>query len=332
MRRMLIIVCLLCGLLACNREAAVTTTIDGFALGTTYHIVVRSDRTLEIQNELDSLFASANRSMSLYDDSSLLCRINRNETDSLDAHLIRCIEIAKGVSRESDGLYDITVKPLSEVWGFAARDKTSNPNIDSLLRFVGYEKISIVNGRLVKQNPGTQFDLNSIAKGYIVDLVAQYLDSLGIANYLVEIGGEIDCKGLNPKNKEWSVAIDRPVEGNFTPGEDVQVILEITNTGLATSGNYRRFYTDESGRKIVHTINPKTGMSQISNLLSATILAENCALADAYGTMMMAVGLDKAMEILESRSDIEGFLVYTDEKGNYQTFVSSGLKDNIKKP
>lgn len=331
MSRLILIGCLSAILCGCVSKGDVATTFDGFALGTSYHIVVRSDRAVDLSSQIDSLLDVANRSMSIYSDSSLISRINRNETDSVNRFIADCIELAAGVSRESDGLYDITVKPLSEAWGFAAREKSKNPNIDSLLQFVGYEKVTVQNGKIVKQNPGTQLDLNSIAKGYIVDLVAEFIGNQGIENYLVEIGGEINCRGMNPKGKPWGVAIDQPIDGNYSPGDSIQVVLEITDVGLATSGNYRRFYIDESGRKIAHTINPKTGRSEISNLLSATIIAKNCALADAYGTMMMAVGLDRAKQILSDRDDILGYLIYSDEQGNFKTYCSPALEKQIRK-
>lgn len=331
MKRIFLTVLLAVSLTACKTDKYIATTVDGFALGTTYHIVALADRKLELQARIDSVLNAANMSMSIYNDSSLVCRLNRNETDSMDRFITDCVETAYKVSVESGGLYDITIKPLTEAWGFAAKEKTSNPNIDSLLQFVGYEKIKIENGRLIKENPNMQFDLNSIAKGYTVDLVAEFLAGLGIENYLVEIGGEIDCKGLNPSGKPWGVAIDKPIDGNFTPGENVQVVLEITDIGLATSGNYRKFYTNEAGEKIVHTINPKTGVSEISNLLSATVLAKNCTLADAYGTMMMAIGLDESIRILESRDDIMGYLIYTDKNGNFQTYCSPTLEKQIRK-
>lgn len=314
----------------CVRTGDTVTTIDGFAQGSTYHIVVKSDRQRpEIQQAIDSLLGVIDRSVSLFNDSSLLNRINRGETDSVDAHIAYCVETAEKISRESDGMYDITIKPIFEAWGFTGRECDGDPDIDSLLRYVGHEKIRIENGRLVRTMPGVQIDLSSIAQGYSADMLARLLEEHGIEEYLVEIGGEIFCRGTNPSGTDWRVGIDKPVEGNFTPGADMQVKLSLTGLGLATSGNYRKYHTDSKGRKIVHTINPKTGYSEISNLLSATVIAENATLADAYGTLMMVIGLDRSIELLNHHPELMGYLVYTDDAGRFKTYVSPALERHI---
>lgn len=320
---------LLCGS-GCLRTGDVVTTIDGFAQGSTYHIVVKSDRERpELQQAIDSLLEEIDRSMSLFNDSSLLNRINRGETDSVDTHIAYCVETAQKISRESDGMYDITIKPIFEAWGFTGKEIDADPNIDSLLQYVGYEKIRIENGRLLRSMPGVQIDLSSIAQGYSADMLARMLETHGIIEYLVEIGGEIFCRGTNPSGTDWRVGIDKPVEGNFTPGADMQVKLHLTGLGLATSGNYRKYHTDSQGRKIVHTINPKTGYSEISNLLSATVIAENATLADAYGTLMMVVGLERSIELLNRHPELMGYLVYTDDEGHFATYVSPALEEHI---
>ncbi len=310
------------------------TVLDGFALGTTFHIIVRDreDRA-DMRVQIDSVFALANSSLSIYNPYSRLSRINNNETDTADVHIIYCVEMAERISRETDGLYDVTVKPLVDAWGFGKEGiKNTTPNIDSLLPFVGYEKVRIDGMRIIKSNPGVQLALNSIAKGYTVDLLAQMIEAQGITNYLVEVGGEIVCKGKNSKNKDWQIGIDKPIDGNFVPGEDVQVVIQMSGHGLATSGNYRNFHTDDTGRKISHTLNPKTGYSQTNNLLSVTIIAENCATADAYTTAMMVVGLERAKEILLAHDDLAGYLIYADQGGNFQTFISPALERMIVVP
>lgn len=317
---------LLCATLStCTNAIREDIIMHGFALGTSYKIIVEPTDTTGFVRSLDSLFTVVNNSMSVYNPNSRLNKLNRNETDSVDIHIAYCIETAAKISAMSNGEYDITVKPLTEAWGFTGQDATYKPNIDSLLQYVGYRKIYIRNGKLVKEKPEIQLDLNSIAKGYTVDLVSRLIESRGIENYLVEIGGEIFCKGVNKTGGEWRAGVDRPDEGNMTPGTSYQAIISFTGKGMATSGNYRKFYTDKDGRKVVHTINARTGESKPSNLLSATVIAENCATADALGTLMMAVGLEKSVKLLNDNPDLMGYLIYTDKNGEYATYTTPNL-------
>lgn len=313
-----------------EKRSATKTVIDGFAQGGTYHIVLIGERDLsQLKPRFDSLFALVDRSMSLYNPGSLLNRINRNETDTLDTFIRQCLETARNISRESDGLYDVTVKPIVSAYGFTGGKATRDPNIDSLLRFVGYEKISVSDNRLLRSTPHIQIDLSSIAQGATADYIGRYIEELGIGDYLVEVGGEIFCRGTNASGRPWVVGIDRPFEGNFASGADLQVKLGISGLGLATSGNYRKYYTDSSGRKIVHTINPKTGMPVISNLLSATVVARTSALADAYGTLFMVMGLERSIEFLKTKPELQAYLIYSDEQGNYRTYITPQLKSMI---
>ena len=303
-------------------------TIDGFGLGTSYHIIIESPDTAGIRYSIDSLFNELENSLSVYRKNSLINRLNRNETDTVDVHIARCIERASIVSRLTGGVYDITIKPLTDAWGFTEKQRQVNPNIDSLLQYVGYRKIKIVNGRLVKERPEIHIELNSIAKGYIVDAAAEFVGSCGVTNYMVEIGGEIRCKGVNSKSMPWQIAIDRPVEGNYIAGSDTQITLSVTDKALATSGNYRRFYIDETGRKVVHTVNALTGSSSPGNVLSATVITNECAISDALATAMMAVGLDRSVEILEANPGWSAYLIYSNEDGSYGEYYSPALLGN----
>ena len=310
--------------------------IEGAGIGTTYRIVAHTgkENIRRIVDAADSIFNMMTMSVSIYDSTSLLSRINRGETDSVDCHIERLLEMAAEVSELSDGKYDVTVAPLTEAYGFAGGDKPKHtPNIDSLMEFVGYRKVSVADGRLVREDKRMQLDFNSIAKGYTVDLIAGAIDSMGIADYMVEVGGEIVCRGKNPLSGMWRVAVDSPVDGNMTPGENCQVILKLTDCGMATSGNYRRFYIDENGRKIAHTIDPTTGQSAVSNLLSATVIAPTSAEADALGTMCMSVGLERAKELISSLSDVSAYLIYVDEgsdrEGEFRVWHSPGMRKMI---
>ena len=310
------------------KKAAGVASIEGFTQGTVYNVKIKGDTVAGTYAAIESLLDSIERSMSLYDSNSLICRLNRNETDSVDRFIAECIAVARRISEESGGLYDITIKPLTGAYGFAGNDAEHRIDIDSLLQFVGYRKISVRNGRLVKDDPRVQIDLNSIAQGLTADIIAEYLDRQGFKEYLVNIGqGEIFAKGTNASGKPWTIGIDRPAEGNMIPGQyDYQGKFGITGRGLATSGNYRKFYVNEDGEKIVHTVNPLTGKATESNLLSATVVATDATLADAYGTMLMVMGLEESIEFLKRRSDLDAFLVYAGEDGEFRTYSTPGME------
>lgn len=279
-------------------------TVEGYMLGTTFRIVAKTTLAQkQVYAEAMVIDSTAKSSMSIFNTQSLISRINAGVADSLDIHLIRNIAVAARMYRLSDGYYDITVKPLTDAYGFAKKRKIEHPNVDSLLQFVGFEKFRVVGSRIVKSDNRLQLDLNSLAKGYTVDLLADRLEALGCGDYIVEVGGEIRTSGLSPRGDVWRVGVDTPFEGNQSPGEYQQAVIELSDRALATSGNYRRYYTDSEGNKIVHTINPKTGKGVISTLLSATVVANRCVEADAMATMFMAMGTDRAVQVAESLKD-----------------------------
>ena len=298
-------------------------TSDGAMLGTTFHVCadVTNITPTELYNEMMRIDTEAKASLSIFNPQSLLSRINRSETDSLDRHLAYNLTLARTLGERYDYHYDVTVKPLTDAWGFAAKTATKEPNLDSLLQFVGYDKWSLNGNRLVRHDPRVQFDLNSIAKGYTVDLVAEMLEAHGAENYIVEIGGEIRCCGVNAKGNVWRVGIDSPEEGNMSPGANLAAAVELNGKALATSGNYRRFYVDASGRKVVHTLDPQTGRSTTSRLLSATAVTDNCATADALATLFMAVGEERAIELAEQmRDSVKVYFIIDNASGKYDIF------------
>ena len=277
---------------------------------------IPKDELSELVRKID---AEAKASMSIFEQESLISRLNRNECDSLDSHIAANLALAKRYYELSNGYYDVTVKPLTSAWGFATKDeKCNNPNIDSLLEFVGFDKIAINDCRITKSDSRIQVDLNSIAKGYVVDLVAESLSKRGVESYMVNIGGEIRCKGMNPDGSEWHIGIETPYEGNFEQNS-LEKIIPVSNCAVATSGNYRRYYTSEEGLKVCHTINPKTGYSVLSNLLSATVVAPTCAEADAAATMFMAMGSEGgALELAKQCEKDYGwsyYFIYADGEG-----------------
>ncbi len=314
----------LSGLVAC-RQPVPELRLRGFTQGTSYDIRILGPVKAEVQAEIDTLFARVEKSMSLYDPASLISRLNRNETDTLDEYIAECIALAQAFSAQTGGLFDITVKPLTAAYGFAEAERTESPNLDSLLQFVGREKIGVENNCLVKADPRVQIDLNAVAQGYTVDLVSRYLDGLGIENYIVEMGGEVFGRGRRADGEKWRVSIDAPVEGNMIPGAQRQAVLHLSGRGLATSGNYRKFYEDAAGRKIVHTIDPRTGEPVIRNVLSATVVAPTAAQADMIGTYFMVAGLEKAKEFLSRHPEIDAYIVYADEQGEMQVLATQGV-------
>ena len=291
-------------------------TVDGSMLGTTYHIIAETELSeVEIFGEMNRINKEAIASMSIFSPTSLLSRVNNNETDSVDIHIARNIEIATKVNTMTPR-YDITVKPLVDAYGFAAKNREAKPNIDSLIQFVGFSKFRLENGRIIKEDPRLQLDLNSVAKGYVVDLIAEWLDKQGSANYIVEVGGEIRAKGLNAKGSTWRVGVDTPFDNNHSPGAHQQRVVRISGAALATSGNYRRFYYNAEGERISHTLNPQTGHSHTTTLLSATVIAPRCATADALATAFMASDEQDAITLAEHlRDSVQVYFVLAPEKG-----------------
>lgn len=314
----------------CSKTPAYTT-VDGQMLGTTLHMVadVRGVSAQELYAAAMRLDAEAKASMSIYDPASLLSRLNRNETDSVDRHIAFNLHLADSIAALSDGRYDVTVKPLVEAWGFAGKEYAENPDIDSILRFVGREKVRIENGRLVKTDPRVQLDFNSIAKGYTVDLLAAMLEAYGARNYIVDIGGEIRCRGVNRQGEAWRVGIETPFDGNMTNGEYLHKRIGMTEGGLATSGNYRRFRLDENGQKIAHTIDPRTGRSAVSRLLSVTVAAPTCAEADALGTMLLAMGADDALAAVKRMPSLKVYFILAGGGDAYEEYISPGMENMI---
>ena len=285
-----------CGELGRHMERGCYIEIEGYALGTFVQVKCCTTHPTELISEIiQEVDNEAKSSMSIFTPNSLLSRINRNETDSLDSHITRNIELAHRFWELSDGAYDITIKPLTDALGFGSEKASTQVNIDSLLEFVGHELLTIEQGRLRKADSRVQIDLNSIAKGYTVDLVAERLEALGIEDYMVNIGGEIRCKGLNAKGDKWSIGIETPHDGNMSM-DSFEKIIYVADRAVATSGNYRRFYLTESGQKVAHTIDPNTGRSAVSTLLSATVVAPTCAEADAAATMLMSLGASNNAE------------------------------------
>ncbi len=315
-------------LVACGSSEPQKYSIQGFAQGTTYSITYINNTQSVTKVQIDSILRLFDYSCSLHNKESLLTKINANITDSLDTNISECLGVADSISRVSKGTYDVTIKPLTSALGFAAEDR-QNVNRDSLLQIIGYKKISVISGKLHKAHPQMQIDLNSIAKGYSVDLVGRYLKSVGINNYIVEIGGEI-CASGKSIDRVWRVGIDKPFDGNMSPGADLQAIVTLENKALATSGNYRKFYTDDKGARVNHTLDPLTASSVTNNMMSVTVIAQECIWADGLATMMMAMGLERSIEFLENHSQTDAYIVYSQDN-ELKTYITDGAKRLLSK-
>ena len=307
------------------------TVVEGTMLGTTMRVVadVKDATPQELYAAAMELDREAKASMSIFDPTSLLSRLNRNETDSVDRHIAFNLRLADSIGALSDGRYDVTVKPLVEAWGFAGKAAQAHPNIDSILEFVGREKVHIEGNRLVKDDPRVQLDFNSIAKGYTVDLLAALVERFGARNYIVDIGGEVRCRGVNRQGNPWRIGVETPFDGNMTDGEYLQRRISLSEGGLATSGNYRRFYLDADGNKVAHTIDPRTGRSVVSRLLSVTVVAPTCAEADALGTMFLAMGADDARAAVDRMPGVKVYFILAGEGDAYEEYVSPAMKPLI---
>ncbi len=306
--------------------------IAGFAQGTSYHITYQYPDSVNLKSQVDSVLKEFDMLFSLYEPNSLISKVNRNEESLVNTSFVKIYNTARRVWEESDGYFDVTVLPLVNAWGFGPGRKmdVEESIIDSLLQFVGMDKVTLLENQIIKQHPNLQFDFNAIAQGYSVDVMETYFDSLGIKNYMIEIGGEIRTKGMNPSGQLWRIGVDRPDFGNMIPGDQLQVILQMRNKALATSGNYRKFY-EEDGVKFSHSINPKTGYPSRDQLLSATVLADDCITADAWATAFMVMGLEKSKAVLETKKEIEAYLIYGDEVGQYRVYTSKGMESFILK-
>ena len=306
----------------------------GFTQGTTYSIIYQHPILNDIQQDIDSLLRVFDSSLSSYDSSSIISAINRNELEVHTDSMFRTVfRESRRVYQVTGGAFDITLAPLINAWGFGPGEKqdVDSAMVDNLLQYVGMDKVSLVGDLVIKKDPHVMLNVNAIAQGYAVDVVASYLEDLGCRNYLVEIGGEVRTRGMNPKGNFWRIGVDRPEEGNMIPGKDLQVIISMHNRSLATSGNYRKFY-EKDGVKITHSIDPVTGYPKASNLLSVTILTDECMTADAYATACMVMGLDKARTFVENQSGLDAYFIYSDQFGNYRVWHTDGMKKYIELP
>ena len=301
-----------------------------FIFGTSYSVIYQCDSDLSksIKNEL----MKVDRSLSPFNEHSVITAVNNNQEVVLDNMFQEVFQKAMAISRETDGAFDITVAPLVNAWGFGFKNGTQpdRHQVDSLREIIGYEKLSLVNGKVQKKDPRMMLDCSAIAKGYGTDMVARLLKERGVQSYMVEIGGEIVTKGVNAQRVPWKIGVTKPDDDSLSVGNELQTILNVTDKAMATSGNYRRFYY-KGGKRFAHTIDPKTGYPVQHNILSATVLADDCATADAYATSFMVMGMEGAKRVLERHPELMAYLIYDDGHGKNAVWFSPSLRDKIAK-
>ena len=299
-----------------------------FVFGTTFTVTYQCDS--DMSQSIKAELMKVDYSLSPFNKESVITAINNNEDVKPDKMFMDVFQLAMDVSRETDGAFDITVAPLVNAWGFGFKsgEKPTARQVDSLRHIIGYQKISVDNGKIRKQDPRMMLDCSAIAKGYGTDVVANFLRSRGVKNFMVEIGGEIVTCGVNPERLPWKVGVIKPEDDSLSVSHELQTILNVTDIAMATSGNYRNFYY-QGGKKYAHTIDPKTGYPVQHNILSATVLAKTCAQADAYATSFMVMGLDKAQKVLERHPEMMVYFIYDDGQGKNAVWFSPSLKDKI---
>ena len=300
----------------------------GMVFGTTYSITYQADSSLHtsIKKELQKV----DEALSPFNKQSVITAVNENRNMTVNKMFADVFLMAEKISEDTDGAFDITVAPLVNAWGFGFKSgkHPSRHDIDSLKTIIGYKKVSLNDLRVTKTDPRVMLDCSSIAKGYGSDAVAAMLERHGVKNYMVEIGGEIVTKGISQKRMPWKIGVTKPIDDSLSLSQEIQCIINVTDKAMATSGNYRNFYY-HGGKKYAHTIDPKTGYPVQHSILSATVIANNCATADAYATAVMVMGMEKAQKLLERHPELMAYIIFADKDGIIQTWCSPSLKGKI---
>ena len=316
---------------SCQNKSTKYHFNEGQIFGTFYHIIYENSEGGDLQEEILKKLNEFDYSLSTYKPESVISKVNNNDsTVVLDQYFLTVFNKSNEIAEVTNGAFDWTVAPLANAWGFGFKNKLDPEAIpvDSLLQVVGYQKVKLENGKVIKDDPRIMFDASAIAKGYGVDVVADFLESKGIANYMVEIGGEIRAKGKSNKARAWRVGIDKPIDDPSSLSRQIQDVITLDDGALATSGNYRQFYVKD-GKKYAHTIDPRLGYPVQHSLLSASVVAPDCMTADAYATAFMVLGLEKSIEIVEKDTLLEAYFIYSDEDGNLKTYITENLKNQI---
>lgn len=318
---------------ACEDQSEKMRVVNGETMGTTYQVKYFSQNNTDLKPAIDSVLQLVNASLSTYIPSSTISHFNQASSYSIvDTYFLTNFHKAAEVGIQSEGAFDMTVMPLVNAWGFGFKkmaEEVDSVLIDSLLLMVGPDKIRLSGDTLFKLSAGVMVDFSALAKGFGVDEVGRFLTSIGVSAYMVEIGGEVLTKGSKPLEGDWQVGIEKPIDDQTGTQKQLELILPLKDKAMATSGNYRNFYMRD-GKKFAHEINPKTGYPVNHNLLSATVITNDCMTADAWATAFMVMGFEKAKALADSDKTMEVALIYADDQGQNQLYLSPGLAAQIK--
>ena len=299
--------------------------LEGFAQGSYYAVTYYDGDGRDFHREVDSIFHAIDLSVNLWVDSSVICKVNRNEDVVLDQIFIDNFNIAQRAAQVSDGYFDPTISPLVAAWGFSAKhgDSITPQLIDSLKSLVDSQKVRIQDGKVVKDHPNMQLDFNAIAQGYTSDRIGVFLESKGVFNYLVDVGGEIMARGCKPDGSLWVVGIEKPA-ADWDSERVVQQRVELSDKGIVTSGSYRK-YVERDGKRYSHCIDPTTGYPVQHNLLSATIIAESSVWADALASICMVMGMERSLKLIDTMDGVEAYYIFVNDRGELETFATEGF-------
>ena len=312
MKRVFIILAIITVFASCTLQPE-KINYSGITQGSYFSITYYDEKGRSFEAEIDSIFKEVDNAVSLWNENSIIRKVNRNEDVVVNQIFKDNFEWAQKASEFSDGAFDATIGPLVSAWGFHYKKELEmTPEmVDSIRQLIGYHKVKIIDDRVVKENPNMTLDFNAVAQGYTTDLIGKFLESRGVNDYLVDVGGEIYAKGTKPNGEMWVIGIEKPTE-NYDSERSVQIMLELKNRGIVTSGNYRK-YIEKDGVRYSHSIDPKTGYPVEHNLLSATVIAENASWADCLATICMLVGKEKASELLENQDGVEAFFIFVED-------------------
>lgn len=324
MKRLAILFGIIVLLTSCNRQPK-KIMLQGEAQGSYYAITYYDEQERNFQHEIDSIFHAVDVSVNLWVDTSVISKVNRNEDVTLDSIFIDNFNIAQEAAQLSDGYFDPTISPIVAAWGFSYKhgDSITPQLIDSLKQLVDYRKVRIENGVVIKENPAMTLDFNAIAQGYTSDLIASFLDSRGIKNYLVDTGGEIMSRGTKPNGQPWIVGIEKPAD-NWDSEQVVHTRIALRDKGLVTSGSTRK-YVERNGKRYSHCIDPNTGYPVEHQVLSVTVMANSSVWADALASICMVMGMEKSLPLIESMDDVEAYYIYVNENNELETFATEGF-------
>ena len=328
MKRLAIVFGIVALLTSCSQQPQ-KIMLQGEAQGSYYAITYFDEQGRNFQREVDSIFQAVDMSVNLWVDSSVIMKVNRNEAVTLDSIFVDNFRIAQEAAALSDGYFDPTISPIVAAWGFSYKhgDSITPQLIDSLRQLVDYRKVRIENGVVVKENPAMTLDFNAIAQGYTSDMIASFLDSRGIKNYLVDTGGEIMARGAKPNGQPWIVGIEKPAD-NWDSEQVVHTRIALHDKGLVTSGSTRK-YVERNGKRYSHCIDPHTGFPVEHHVLSVTVLAENSVWADALASICMVMGLERSLPIIDSLVNVEAYYIFVNNQGELETFATDGFQKLI---